>query len=111
MMIHMMFKKALIDKILSGEKTATRRVRQQAKVGDVLNLMANKDYSKETGIYIEITRVYPQRLGDMTDEDAKKEGFPDLDHFKEYWIREIESSWDSDTVLWVHEFKTVKKTG
>jgi hypothetical protein len=90
----MLFKTKLIDKILNGKKTVTRRNKQQAKIGAIVNLMANKDYSKETEIYIQITSVYKQKLGDMTDEDARKEGFANLDLFMGYWLKEIEKCWD-----------------
>jgi len=105
----MMFKKELVEKILSGEKTATRRMKQQSRVGGITNLMVNKDYSKETGTYIQMTAVYQQRLGDMTDLDAQKEGFRDLSSFKEYWTRELRDEWNPDNVVWVHEFRLLKK--
>ena len=59
----MMFKKDLIDKILTGTKTMTSRDKPLYKVGAVTNLMANKDYSKATGKYIKITAVYEKALG------------------------------------------------
>ena len=79
----MMFKKYLIDLILDGRKTMTSRSKLLYKPGDITNLMANKDYSKITGKYLEITKVYQKFLGDFTESDAQKEGFDDLESFKD----------------------------
>jgi len=68
--ISMLFKKDLIEKILKGKKTVTSRSKPLYRVGDVTNLMANKDYSKATGKYIKITAVYDKALGKFTDEDS-----------------------------------------
>jgi hypothetical protein len=65
--------------------------------------MASKDYSKVTGKYIKITRVYEKILGKFTDEDAMKEGFENLFEFKRYWEKNI-VFWTPRTVVWVHEF-------
>jgi uncharacterized protein YqfB (UPF0267 family) len=63
----MMFKKDLIDLILAGKKTLTSRDKKLYEVGEVTNLMANKDYSKISGKYIKITKVYQKALGTFTD--------------------------------------------
>ena len=53
-----MFKKDLIDLILAGKKTMTSRDKKLCEVGEITNLMANKDYSKISGKHIKITEVY-----------------------------------------------------
>jgi hypothetical protein len=107
----MLFRKDLIDKILVGTKTMTSRGKRLCKVGDVTNLMANKDYSKVTGKYIKITSVYRKALGEFTDEDARKEGFKNIAEFKEYWKKNIDkgSRWSPGLVVWVHEFVLCRK--
>ena len=74
----MMFKKDLIDLILTGKKTMTSRDKKLYEVGEVTNLMANKDYSKISGKYIKIVKVYQKALGKFSDIDAQKEGFEQL---------------------------------
>lgn len=100
----MLFKKELIDKTLEGKKTMTSRRKKLCEEGDITNLMANKDYSKLTGKYIKITRIYPKTLCKFTDEDSIKEGFENLCAFKRYWAKNI-GFWTPNTVVWVHEFE------
>ncbi len=68
----MMFNKILIDLILQGKKTMTSRDKPQYEVGEVTNLMANRDYSKTSGKYIKITKVYQKSLAEFSDIDAKQ---------------------------------------
>jgi len=104
----MMFKKLLIEKILNGSKTITSRDKPLYRVGEVTNLMANKDYSKTTGKYIKITKVYEKSLSKFTDIDARKEGFRDLTDFMAYWNRNI-GLWNPTKSVFVHEFELVDK--
>lgn len=107
----MMFNKDLIDKILVGKKTMTSRDKKLGDVGETTNLMANRDYSKLSGNYIEFTKVYQKRLGDFSHIDAQKEGFRDLKEFIDYWNKNIkpENSWNPNMIVWVHEFRLFKK--
>ena len=95
--------------ILQGRKTATRRIwkRNNANVGAVHKIRT--DYSKRYYGKIKITGRYSQRLGDMTEEDALKEGGYSLKEFKEVWIK-INGSWDDEQVVEVVEFKLVEGT-
>lgn len=81
----------------------TSRSKQLYKPGDISNLMANSDYSKITGKYLRITKVYQKSLGDFTESDAQKEGFNNLQSFKDSWTKNI-GVWNNDNVVWVHEF-------
>ena len=100
----MLFKKELIDLILAGKKTMTFRNKKLCEVGEVTNLMANKDYSKITGKHLKITKVYRKFLGEFTVDDAHREGFSGLGEFKAYWEKNI-GSWDPTQFLWIHEFE------
>ena len=108
MVIHMMFNKDLIDLILAGKKTMTSREKRQFREGDITNLMANKDYSKISGKYIKITKVYQKPLNEFTDPDANKEGFDNLSEFKQYWEDNI-GEWNNSITVWVHEFQLITK--
>lgn len=103
-----MFTKHLIDLILKGKKTMTSRDKPLYKVSEVTNLMANRDYSKISGKYVKITKVYPKTLGEFTYIDANKEGFNTLSEFKHYWKKNI-GEWDNSITVWVHEFQLITK--
>ena len=70
----MLFKRYHIIMILEGKKTATRRVwkSNHANKGSILKV--KKDYSSKWYCTIEVTRRDRQKLRDMTEEDAYKEG-------------------------------------
>jgi hypothetical protein len=102
----MLFKKDLIDLIFKGKKSMTSRDKPLNKVGEVTNLMANRDYSKISGKSIKITKVYEKALSEFTDSDANKDGFENLTEFKRYWKKNI-GDWTPSTVVWEHEFEIV----
>ena len=85
----------------------TSRSKKLYDAGEVTNLMANRDFSKITGQYIRMIKVYPKALGKFSVEDAKKEGFSGLVEFKDYWGKNI-SDWEPTLRVWVHEFELVK---
>lgn len=99
----MMFKKSLLELVLSGLKTQTRRLHKHTlKKGRTYIL--KKNWVKNTGEYIKINRVAHQRLGDITEEDAEKEGFSSIEEFRKVWIS-INGSWDPDTEVVVYDFE------
>lgn len=71
--------------------------------------MADKDYSKISGKYIKITKVYQKSLREFTEYDAEKEGFGNLQEFKAYWERDI-GEWKPSIIVWIHEFELIKKS-
>ena len=100
----MLFKPEHKDMILNGTKTATRRAwkRPMVKVGGIYKCklkMLSKDYFAK----IKVTKLYKQCLGDMTNKDAKKEGYKLLRHFYNVWIK-INGSWSSLQEVDVIEF-------
>ena len=61
---------------------------------------------KQSEIWILITRKYKQRLGSITPEEARKEGFSSRKEFRRVWKR-IYGSWDLDAQVWAYEFKAI----
>jgi len=60
-------------------------------------------------ITLEITAVRVERLQDISEEDAKREGFPDVVHFYELWtILNGKESWRANPWVWVVEFKVAQ---
>ena len=98
-----MFKKDLLDKVLSGFKTQTRRFNKKTlRKGKIYAL--RKNWLENTGEYIKITKVYNQKLSDIAQEEIIKEGYSSLDEFRDAWIR-IYGSWDPEMVVTVYEFE------
>jgi len=103
----MLFKRHHIKKILQGRKTQTRRTsRRKYKIG---RYYAIRDtyFGKPQG-HIIITRRFQQKLGEISPEDVKKEGFNSLEEFRKAWI-EINASWDPEQIVTVYEFAYVEK--
>lgn len=62
----------------------------------------------EARVWYHVARVYTQRLGDMTEEDARKEGGYTLEEFKKVWEEINETPWNPDEVVYVYEFERVE---
>jgi hypothetical protein len=86
-----------IQKVLEGKKTATRRNGRYADVGEVMTL-EGQDFVVE--------RVYSQSLGELTDEDARQEGFDSLEDYKQSILSMHPGMpWLPQMRVWVHEFR------
>src|SRR3954469_9063911 len=64
-----------VEKVIRGEKTATRRNGRYADVGEIMELKGHK---------FEVHKVYQQSLGELTDKDVQAEGYENLDAYKNY---------------------------
>lgn len=111
----MLFKPYHIDQIRDGEKTVTRREweRRQVKPGGVYIAATEMFVSDdEADCYVRVTDVYEQPLGDMDDEDARREGdYETLEDFRDGYERVYgEGSWDPEKVVWVVEFEYVGRS-
>jgi len=106
----LLFKKYYIKLILAGRKTQTRRIhKHKLKVG--------KTYAVKTRWFgkplfrVVITRRFQQKLGEISLEDVKKEGYSSLEEFRRAWMR-IYGSWNPEQLVTVYEFKPVSsRTG
>jgi hypothetical protein len=89
-----------VEKVLKGEKTATRRNGRYADVGEIMTLQG-KDFVVEN--------VYSQSLGELTEENARQEGFASLEDYKQS-ILSIHPGmpWVPQMKVWVHEFRPVE---
>jgi hypothetical protein len=96
----MITKEQDIEKVLSGKKTAVRRNGRYADPGETVEW---------NGIRFEVTRVYSQRLADMTEEDVHAEGFETMEEYRAY-ITGLHPGmpWMPDRMtVWVHEFRRI----
>jgi len=101
------FKRKHIRKILEGRKTQTRRLHKHTwKLGKTYAIR-DSWFGKPQG-HIIITRKFRQKLGEISLEDVKKEGYSRLEDFRRAW-EEIHGlgSWDPEQLVTVYEFQTV----
>ena len=87
----------LVAAAKSGGKTQQRRNGIYAYPGEIFKLDA---------VEFTITAVERQRLEDMTETDAKAEGYPDLEAYR-IMILKMHSGmrWDGTKHVWVHYFE------
>ncbi len=87
----------LVEAALKGLKTQQRR--------DGLYAYPDETFELD-GVTFVVTNVERQRLGDMTDEDARAEGYPDLEFYKNLILKMHPGmTWKEDSHVWVHHFK------
>lgn len=90
-----------VEKVIKGEKTATRRNGIYADIGEVMELK---------GHHFKVERIYSQYLGDMSDGDAQQEGYSNLEAYKQS-ILNIHPGmrWAPKMQVWVHEYAPLVK--
>jgi len=103
----LIFRREHIDLVIAGVKTVTRRHHKRPRKAG-RDYAIKSDWVTDTGHRIKIDKVYEQRLGDMTEEDAEKEGGYTLEEFKVVW-EQIVGPWDPDEVVTVYVFHLVKE--
>jgi hypothetical protein len=87
----------LVEAALNGNKTQQRRDGIYAYPGETFELK---------GETFTITSLDRQRLGDMTNEDANAEGYPNLEMYKNIILKmHAGMTWENDSLVWVHSFK------
>ena len=102
----MMFDKKTKNLICNGLKVVTRRKfnpdRRPAIPGAVHKIKI--DRTKKVYGEIEIIACYPQKFGDITEDDAHYEGFNSLWEYKKYFFKK-NGFIESNDLIWVIEFK------
>lgn len=122
----MRFRSEFIGQIRRGEKTQTRRpykgtrcsyqaghfyviervetVREEFKDAEGQTRIRYEDVRASLDEHIEVLAVHKQALGDLSEEDAEAEGFPDRESFLDYYEAEYGSQ-DPASFVWVIEFR------
>ena len=101
----LLFKKNYVEQIIRGEKTATRRLsRPMVKAGGAYRIRIG--FFDSLPDRIRVNRLNEQRRGDMTDEDAAKEGAPSLEEFRREWAQ-LYGAGDDQATVWVVEFEYI----
>lgn len=113
----MLFKKEHILPMLLGRKVTTRRKikkkKNQAKptptvkVGNQYKAQL-KMFTKAYFCKFEATNLQRGILGDMTEDDAIREGYPNLVAFREAWAAIHEEPYNATQKVWVIDFKVTE---
>jgi len=103
----MLFKPYLVEPILNGTKTETRRLwkRCLVKVGSAYKAKTNLA-NNSTFATIMIAYIRKERLGSIDNDGVEKEGCKSLDAFKQIWIDSY-GSWQPDAQVFVIGFQLV----
>jgi N4-acetylcytidine amidohydrolase len=89
-----------VKKVLAGEKTATRRNGRYADPGEIMTL---------EGRQFVVERVYSQSLGELTDDDARREGYPTVEEYKQSILAYHPGMpWLPQMRVWAHEFRPLE---
>jgi len=103
-----LFKPYHVPLILEGKKTETRRLWKYPRI------RVGRTYQAKTTLYgqpfalIEITALWREKLGDITPESVRAEGYDSFEEFMKAWI-DINGIWNPDDEVWAVRFKVVRK--
>ncbi len=82
--------------VLEGEITQLHRGDRHAAEGDTFEI---------EGTTFEVVDVRERRLGELTDDDARAEGSPDLESCRRRIERTHDLEWDDDDTAVLHRFE------
>ncbi len=106
----MLFKPEHVAPILDGSKTQTRRIwkKQRANVGSI-HLAKTKMLSKEYFARLEILVVYQEHILNISEEDARAEGYPTRHAYLAAFCRINKMQYEDlkDLIVWVVKFRAV----
>lgn len=98
----MIFGPELLPKVLSGEKTVTRRRTSHCKVGQVYAVQPGR--GKRHVAHIRVLGVSQERVGVVYAGDIAREGFSGKRKFREYWVA-LHGGWNPDEIVTRIEFE------
>lgn len=107
----MLFTQDLAEKILGGKKTQTRRSTERRRgvrvyeVGDRAGVQVGY---RPPVAYVIIKNRRRQAIGEITETDTEKEGFANVDEFKQFWLDRY-GKWDPSQEVWVYDFVLDKR--
>ena len=104
----LLFKPEHVEPILRDEKTQTRRAwkKCRVKVGNIQKAKL-KLFSKDYFALLKIVGVRQEKLGNISEIDAKAEGGYTPETYRQKWT-EINGDWNPDQVVYVVDFQLYK---
>lgn len=101
----MMFDKDTKDMICDGSKDVTRRLYNPARRPAIPGTRHKIKTDRTPVVYgeIDILTCTPQRWGDLTEDDAHREGFGSKAAYQEYFYT-VNTLIGDDDLVWVVEF-------
>lgn len=105
----MMFDKRTLIMILNGRKTQTRRLRKNNNRPAIPNNIHKLkiDRTPKTYGYIKIISCEKSVFGNITEQDAKEEGFKSVREYVKYFT-EVNGKVTKDTPIWIIKFELIK---
>lgn len=102
-----LFKPEHVAPIIQGRKTQTRRIgKRRWRIGSIHQAKLNFSKGSRPFAKLRILAVRQERLGDISEEDAKAEGYSSIEAYKEVFGR-IYGWWDPDVLVWVIDFEVM----
>ncbi|HEY3363995.1 MAG TPA: ASCH domain-containing protein [Symbiobacteriaceae bacterium] len=102
----MIFKPEHITLIKASAKTQTRRLGDKRWIEGHSHTVKASWFGPEE-CRVEIMYVYQARLGSLSEDDARKEGYASVNSYKAAWERIYKARWDDELLVWVVEFRLV----
>lgn len=100
-----LFKAEHVEPILTGQKTQTRRVgKKRWNVGSIHQ--ARLSYYAKPFARLRILSVRQERLGNISEKDARREGYESIEEYQEVFER-IYGRWIPDKIVWVIDFEVI----
>ena len=95
-----------------GTLLPSPRMREQALEGEVTQIHRGHAYAEEGDTFIvdgepfEVVEITDRTLGDLTDEDAQKEGVDDLESYRTLLERAHDHfEWNDESAVVLHRFE------
>ena len=101
------FRKATIRYEADGTVATVEYPARLVPIPCVGRKLANGAYREASRITLDIVSVRVERLQDITDAEARAEGFKDVGAFADCW-NSIYKNWHENLWVWVVEFKHVE---
>lgn len=100
-----------MGRVDAAELLPAERIRQKVLDGAVTQLHRGDQHASEGDTFVieettfEVTNVEHRLLGELTDEDARAEGSPNLEAYKRRIEATHDTEWDDDNEAVLHEFE------
>jgi hypothetical protein len=102
-----LFKPYHTAKILTGTKTQTRRLwgRCHVKVGGIYQARTRLFDKSSTFARLKVLAIWPERLFDISEADAREEGYDDRDEFLDAFGDINDDCPEPNPVVWAVKFE------